>query len=63
MANQFKTLSNLSKHEVPDLEDEVINLIEVRADLVPPPSLLAYAHVGYIQLGLRAKVPIWCRIL
>ena len=40
--------SDLSEDEIGDLEDEVINLIEAGANLVPPPSLLAPAEVGHI---------------
>ena len=35
-AGHFKTLSDLSDDEVENLEDEVINLIEAGANLVPP---------------------------
>ena len=34
--SQFKTLSDLSEDEIEDLEDEVINLIDAGANLVPP---------------------------
>ena len=47
-AGQFKTLSDLSDDEVENLEDEVINLIEAGANLVPSPSSVSSAEMGYV---------------
>lgn len=40
-AGQFKTLSDLSDDEIENLEDEVLNLIRVGVNLVPPLSLVS----------------------
>ena len=47
VASYFKTLSNLSNNEVENLEDEIINLIETRANLVYPLSLVSLAEICY----------------
>ncbi len=51
--SQFKTLS---ENDIKDLEDEVINLIEARANLVPFSFLVAPAEIGYISLVFKQKV-------
>ncbi len=48
VANEFKVLSDLSRDEIADLEDEVIHLIEAGADLVPPLSLPTIADIDHI---------------
>ncbi len=44
---EFKTLSDLSKDEIENLEDEVINFIKVGANLVFFLSLVALSKIGY----------------
>ena len=55
MANQFKTLSDLSKDDIKDFKNQVINLIEAEANLFSVSSLIALLKMSYIWLVFAQK--------